>query len=338
MRVGLVTHPSSLEHRGPASHPERPDRIAAAVAGVHQSGLVTVELTATSVSRNDLVRVHDESFVDAIESFCAAGGGAIDLDTFAVEASWQAALNAAGSGATAVRALEGGDIDVAFVAMRPPGHHAERARAMGFCLFNNVAVAAAALADKGQRIAIVDWDVHHGNGTQEIFAADRDVLYVSIHQDPFYPGTGSVDEIGEGEGIGATINIPMTEGAGGTDYAEAMARVVVPVVEQFAPDWMLVSAGYDAHTADPLAGIRLEDGDYSAMSSGLAPLVPGARTVFFLEGGYDLAAVRDSIAATLDGHAGLAKGPRYGTPSSDTAVSGTIGQIVETLAPYWDVG
>ena len=330
MRVGLVTHPSSLAHRGPASHPERPDRIGAAVAGVEQSSLTKVALTADAVDRDALLRVHDRAFVDALQAFCAGGGGVIDLDTYAVEASWEAAIHAAGAGATAVRALRSGAADVGFVAMRPPGHHAERARAMGFCLFNNVAIVASSLTGEGQRVAIVDWDVHHGNGTQDLFADDPEVLYVSMHQHPFYPGTGSADEIGEGAGEGLTINIPMPEGAGGAEYREAMSRIVVPVVEQFSPDWLLVSAGYDGHVNDPLAGIRLTDGDYAAMSSGLVPLVPPGRTVFFLEGGYDLAAVRDAVAATLDGHAGVWRPQEKGF-RAETMVSRTIGQIVETL-------
>ena len=334
MRVGLVTHPSSLEHRGPPSHPERPDRVAAAVAGVEQSSLNVVPLTAEPVAGADLLRVHDPAFVAALQAFCAEGGGAIDADTYAVEASWQAALNAAGAGATAIEALRTGKADVGFIAMRPPGHHAEKARAMGFCLFNNVAIAAASLTAAGERVAIVDWDVHHGNGTQDLFSSDPDVLYVSIHQHPFYPGTGLAHEIGLGRGVGTTINVPMPGGAGGAAYREAMSRVVLPVVEQYAPDWMLVSAGYDAHAADPLAGIRLLEGDYASMASGLAPQVPPQRTVFLLEGGYDLAAVRDSIAATLDGHAGVLK------PAAEGELAGSvgIGQIVETLAPYWDVG
>jgi acetoin utilization deacetylase AcuC-like enzyme len=335
MRVALVTHPSSLDHRGPPSHPERPDRVEAAIAGVGQSTLITVPLTADPVDRDALLAVHDEAFVDALEQFCARGGGAIDLDTFAGEASWPAALNAAGAGATAVQALEAGAADVGFVAMRPPGHHADRSRAMGFCLFNNVAISASSLVRAGNSVAIVDWDVHHGNGTQDLFATDPDVLYVSIHQHPFYPGTGLASEIGDGAGAGKTINIPMPHGSGGAAYEEAMRRIVLPIVSQFAPDWLLVSAGYDAHAGDPLAGIELTDGDYAMMASELAHLAPPGRTVYFLEGGYNLEAIRNSVAATLNGHAGAVSLAR--APAADGIVRG-IDQIVETLAPYWDVG
>jgi acetoin utilization deacetylase AcuC-like enzyme len=335
MRVALVTHPSSLDHRGPPSHPERPDRVEAAIAGVGQSTLITVPFTADPVDRDALLEVHDEAYVDALEQFCARGGGAIDLDTFAGEASWQAALNAAGAGATAVQALQARAADVGFIAMRPPGHHAERSRAMGFCLFNNVAIAASSLARAGNRVAIVDWDVHHGNGTQDLFATDPNVLYVSIHQHPFYPGTGLSTEIGDGAGAGKTINVPMPHGSGGAAYEEAMRRIVLPIVSQFAPDWLLVSAGYDAHASDPLAGIELAHGDYAMMASGLAPLVPPGRTVYFLEGGYDLEAIRSSVAATLDGYAGAVSPPP--APAANWIGRG-LDQIVETLAPYWDVG
>jgi len=337
VRAALVTHPSSLEHRGPPMHPERPDRIGAAVDGVKQSALTVVPLSAEPVDREALLEVHDEALVDALEEFCARGGGAIDADTFVVSASWEAALNAAGSGAIAVRALQTDAADVGFVAMRPPGHHAERARAMGFCLFNNVAITATGLAGAGQRVAIVDWDVHHGNGTQSAFASNPDVLYVSLHQHPFYPGTGWLDEIGSGAGTGMTVNLPMLAGSGGAAYEAAFARVVVPIVEQFDPDWLLVSAGYDAHRHDPLAGIELVEGDYAVMASALAPLVPPRRTVFFLEGGYELEAVQESVSATLDGHAG-ALPLLKAEPGARGSGQRTLDQIVETLGPYWDVG
>ena len=335
MRVALVTHQSSLEHRGPPHHPERPDRVQAAVEGVEQSVAAVVDVTARPVERDTLLAVHDEGFVDALERFCAAGGGAIDYDTFAVPASWEAALNAAGAGASAVQALSSGDADVAFVAMRPPGHHAGRSRAMGFCLFNNVAVTAAALVADGQRVAIVDWDVHHGNGTQDLFFTDPAVLYVSLHQHPFYPGTGFVAEVGRGPAAGTTVNVPMPRGAGGMAYREAFDAVVEPVLGQFGADWLLVSAGYDAHRRDPLAEIELLEGDYSAMAEALARAVPNGRTVYFLEGGYDLEAVRDSVAATLNGHTGVAS---PSAPVGEGLAAETVAQIVETLGPYWDVG
>ena len=336
MRVALVTHPSSLDHQGPPQHPERPERVPAAVSGVERSSLTVVRVPAEAVDRRSLLEVHDASFVDSLERFCAKGGGAIDADTYAVEASWDAALNAAGAGAAAVGALRSDVADVAFLAMRPPGHHAERGRAMGFCLFNNVAVTAAELARAGERIAIVDWDVHHGNGTQQLFAAESDVLYVSMHQHPFYPGTGLAGEIGEGAGKGTTVNLPMSAGADGPIYAEAFARVVIPIIHQFEPDWMLVSAGYDAHRSDPLAEIDLVEEDYGWMAGALTALIPKRRTVFFLEGGYNLDALSGSVSSTLDGHAGVRDTEIPLTPAE--APNPALSQIVETLAPYWDLG
>jgi acetoin utilization deacetylase AcuC-like enzyme len=333
VRVALITHPSSYQHVGPAGHPERPERVTAAIAGVEAAGLEVVRVQAEPAGLDDLLTVHEAGFITDLERFCSRGGGAIDADTYAVAGSWEAALSAAGAGPTAVAALDGGDADVAFVVVRPPGHHAEAGRAMGFCLFNNIAITAAALAEAGQRVAIVDWDVHHGNGTQQRFYADPNVLYVSIHQDDWYPGTGRLDEVGEGEGRGYTVNLPMPAGAGGQEYAEVMGRVVVPVLEQFGADWMLVSAGYDAHHRDPLAEISLAEEDFAAMAADLSRMVPGGRTVFHLEGGYDLDAVQGSVAATLAGHTGTF--PVRGVGLAGAADS--INQIVETLSAHWDV-
>jgi len=336
MRVALVTHPSSFDHVPTPGHPERPDRVIAAVDGVIRSGLTVVEVDADPATRNDLLAIHDEVFISALERLCAEGGGSIDADTYASPGSWEAAVNAAGAGATAVRSLEAGAADVGFVVMRPPGHHAEADRAMGFCLLNNVAVTAAKLGASGQRVAIVDWDVHHGNGTQAIFVSNPDVLYASVHQYPFYPGTGWTDEIGEGGGTGATVNIPVPGGADGAIYEEAFSRVIVPIIEQFGPDWLLVSSGYDAHIADPLADIRLVDDDFAMMASALAPLVPPGRTVFCLEGGYDLDAIRSSVSATLRGHANPSPGLQF-SGSVGGSADRALDRAVEAISPYWDV-
>ena len=186
--------------------------------------------------------------MEAIGEFCAAGGGALDPDTGAVPASWEAARRAAGSGLAAIDAIEQGASPIAFLAVRPPGHHAHAARALGFCIFNNIAVAAERLAARGRRVAIVDFDVHHGDGTQDTFRQRGDVLYVSLHQFPFYPGSGWVDEVGHGAGKGATVNIPLPAATAGDAVEAAFTRIVDPVVDQFAPDWILVSAGYDGRT------------------------------------------------------------------------------------------
>jgi len=302
--VLLVTHESALAHPTPAGHPERADRIPAAVAGVVASGTAVVRREAPPASLGELARIHRQDYIADIEAFCGAGRGALDPDTYAGPESWEAALRAAGAGYAAVDGLRSGDAATAFVAMRPPGHHAEAGRAMGFCLFNNIAVTAARLVAEGERVAIVDWDVHHGNGTQRSFFTESRVLYVSLHESPFYPGTGHVHEVGTGEGRGTVVNVPVPAGTGGATYGDAFRRLVVPIASQFAPTWVLVSAGYDAHRADPLAGVRLEAGDFAGMADSLAAVVPARRVVFFLEGGYDLGAITESVAATIRGALG----------------------------------
>ncbi|MEA3510384.1 MAG: histone deacetylase, partial [Actinomycetota bacterium] len=252
MRSVLVTHPSSLEHVSPHQHPERPERLTAAIEGALSSDVETQRVEARAATREELLAVHDSDFLDQLQRFCVDGGGSIDPDTYAAERSWDAARFAAGAGLAAIEAIGRGDADVGFAVVRPPGHHAEKDRTMGFCLINNVAVSAAALVRRGRRVAIVDWDVHHGNGTQEIFFRSTDVLYISLHHAPFYPGTGRLQDVGRGLGIGATVNIPVSGGSNGSVYREAFSRIVLPILDQFGPDWLLVSAGYDGHIADPL--------------------------------------------------------------------------------------
>ena len=301
MPVLVYHHDSFTAHDAGRNHPERPARLDAVLDGLRASGEELVTCEPPLVASRMLTRVHSPAYVDAIERFCAAGGGNLDPDTRAVPESWEAALRAAGSGPEAIDALRHGSGSPAFLAVRPPGHHALESTAMGFCLFNNIAVAAASLVADGERVAIIDWDVHHGNGTQATFAQEPDVLYVSLHEYPAYPGTGWVDEVGDGDARGTTLNVPFPAGTGGAAYREAMRRVVTPILDQFRADWLLVSAGYDAHAADPLASIRLGERDYGAMAAALARSLPPERTLFFLEGGYDLTALTGSVSATIRG-------------------------------------
>jgi acetoin utilization deacetylase AcuC-like enzyme len=192
----------------------------------------------------------------------------------------------------------------AFISVRPPGHHATTNQAMGFCLFNNIAVTAARLRDDGNRVAIVDWDVHHGNGTQGMFLGDPAVLYVSIHQFPFYPHEGSVAEVGRGDGVGTNLNIPVPAFTAGDVYLTAVREIVIPALRAFAPDWLLVSSGFDAHAHDPLAELRLVEADYGTFAQLVTAVVPPRRTLAFLEGGYHLPALRDSVAAVVRGLVG----------------------------------
>ena len=288
-------------HEPGRGHPERPARLRAVLDGVEAGAPPDAvrPLHARRAVAEELERVHSGEYLDQLERFCAAGGGQLDADTAASAASWEAALLAAGAGLEAVDALQRGEGRAAFCAVRPPGHHAVPARAMGFCLINNVAVTAAALRDRGERVVILDWDAHHGNGTQDMFWADGSVLYVSMHEWPLYPGTGRLDDRGVGPGLGATVNFPFPAGTTGDVFLDAFDTVVVPLAERFGPTWVLVSAGYDAHHADPLTGLGLSAGDYADLTARVATLVPAGRLVVFLEGGYDLEALRDSVAATV---------------------------------------
>lgn len=307
MSVLFITDDRCRRHVAGSYHPERPERLGAVVDGIEQAGLheVLVPRSPTPVPLEALERVHDPAYVAAIHSFCVTGGGNLDADTGVVPASYEAALLAAGSGLDAIAALRAGEADAALCAVRPPGHHARPATAMGFCLFNNVAVAAAALASEGERVLIVDVDVHHGNGTEEIFFADPNVAYVSVHEWPLYPGTGEVTDVGVGAGTGTTLNIPVPAGATGDVYRAAIDELVVPFAETFGPTWLCLSLGFDAHRADPLAGVALSAGDFGQIVSVLRGLVAPGRCLALLEGGYDLGAVASSSAASVAALAGV---------------------------------
>jgi acetoin utilization deacetylase AcuC-like enzyme len=296
----VVTDERFLEHDAGIGHPERPGRLDAAIAGVARpefSGAVDL-LAPRSVTEPELLSVHTPTMVAAVRAIDAAGGGRIDADTSMSGASLDAALHAAGAVLTAVEVLSGpSEHDAAYCVVRPPGHHATPTNSMGFCIFNSVAIAAASLTATGQRVAIVDIDAHHGNGTQEAFIADERVLFASIHQSPLYPGTGAVSERGTGVGFGTTINVPLPPGATGDVALKAIDEVIGPAVAEFAPDWLLISAGFDAHRADPLTELRYSAGDFADLVARLVPLVGRGRVVVVLEGGYDLEAVANSSAA-----------------------------------------
>ncbi len=334
MEVVVASHPSALEHDTSEFHPERPARVGAVLEGIVDSGLPTIALESPEVKRSELALVHDPDYIEAIELFCKMGGGALDRDTLVSPESWTAALTAAGGVVAALEQLEQAPDRTGFVVARPPGHHALRSRAMGFCLFNNVAVGAALLRSRGDRVAVLDWDVHHGNGSQAMFAPDPGILYVSIHQDGFYPFEGDVDDI-ELDAKGTTVNIPLPAGTAGDVYRRAWEEIVIPTLLGFGPDWVLVSAGFDAHASDELAELRLVSSDYGWMASKLGPVHPPNRTLFVLEGGYDLDAIRESTSATLRGIGGeTAFDPGLISPPQS---SRALGVAFEAVSRHWQI-
>jgi acetoin utilization deacetylase AcuC-like enzyme len=256
------------------------------------------------------------------------------MDTFASTRSWDAALTAAGGVLALIEELDSKTGTTGFAVSRPPGHHALRDRAMGFCLFNNVAVAAAYLRSRGEKVAILDWDVHHGNGTQEMTADDRGTLYVSIHQSHFYPYAGDVEDIEAGAAKGTVVNVPLPAGTAGDVYRRAWGEIVLPVLGQFEPEWVLVSAGFDAHVFDQLADLRLQAGDYGWMAGELARAHPAERTIFALEGGYDLTALHDSARAVVRGMAGESGPVTEPLHSPDQATMALV-DATDAVARHW---
>ena len=280
----------------PGPHPERPARYDAVSEAVGAAGAEVVEAPSAPVEA--LERVHDAAYLAAMERFCAAGGGRLDADTIVNDCSFEAALRGSGAAMAAVDAVLAGEVGSAFTCGRPPGHHAERATPMGFCIVNHVAVAAAHARAAGvERVAILDWDAHHGNGTQAIFWTDPSVLYLSLHQFPFYPGTGAASERGEGDGAGATVNVPLRAGTSQGEFLAAFRGQALPALRDFDPGLLLVSAGFDAHAADPLCQLSLQADAFATMTRELRGI--GAGPVMVLEGGYDLTALRDSVAEVL---------------------------------------
>jgi acetoin utilization deacetylase AcuC-like enzyme len=305
MSVIVVGHESGLDHLAGVQHPERPERLAAVRRSLQTSGLLDALtfVDAAPATRADLERVHSVALIDQLSSL-SGQRVRIDDDTVMTERSWTAAVHAAGAGLTAAAELQRTGADAAFCVVRPPGHHATFNRSMGFCLVNSAAVLAASLAANGERVAIVDIDAHHGNGTQDIFEARNDVLFVSFHQWPLYPGTGALTEQGIGAGTGFTMNLPVPPGATGDLYLRLLDGVVAQRIESFAPTAVIISAGFDAHRDDPITDLGLTSGDYALIVARLLALTPGIKPIVFLEGGYHLDALASCAAATVAALAG----------------------------------
>jgi acetoin utilization deacetylase AcuC-like enzyme len=339
----LFRHPSSLEH-DTGAHPENARRIVAIERALSERDWLGWDVRlAPAATREQIGLVHSAEHIDRIERLCRRGGGMIDLDTLVSPGSFGAALHAAGGAVAMVDVLLGetgtggggtGAVRSAAALHRPPGHHAEPAQAMGFCLFGNIAIAAAHAIDAhgAQRVLIFDWDVHHGNGTNAIFHERDDVLFCSIHQSPLYPGTGPASDVGRGAGEGYTVNLPVPGGSGDEVFLSHVEHVVRPLARRFAPDLLLVSAGYDAHAEDPLAGCRVTDAGFAGMAALMRATADELDIPLglVLEGGYELGALSRCVVATLE-----AVGSAQAPPVPDVALDPLALRAQERLATYW---
>ena len=327
-------HPASLEHDTGHGHPERADRIRAIEAELEaRDWLGWDQVEAPRATEEQLLRIHPREYVEQVREY-SERGVPFDMDTPTSPGTYEAALRAAGGAWALVESLLSGGERTGFSCLRPPGHHAETARAMGFCLFANAAIAARHALDAlgADRVLVVDWDVHHGNGTNALFHDSPEVLFVSIHQFPFWPGTGPLTDVGEGAGEGYSINLPVPAGTGEAAFLSLLEHVVAPAARQYGPDLILISAGYDAHRDDPLASLALETSSYGHMSSLVRALGEelGAPVGALLEGGYDLRALAESVPETMAALAGDADPPAAARhPLAD--------QAAEVLGRYWEL-
>ena len=306
LKTGFLYGDIYLKHETGSGHPERPERLTAIVARLKQNGLLNelVALKPVPASTDWLRTVHTQEYIERVRKDCQGGSGYVDSpDSPASADSYQVALNAVGGVQSAIDAVMEGKIQNAFCAIRPPGHHALKDKAMGFCLFNNVAIAAKYIQQKHKlaRVLIVDWDVHHGNGTQAIFDEDPTVFYFSVHQSPFYPGTGSAEDKGVGKGLGSKFNVPLPAGCGDADYRKAFEERLKPAAAAFKPDFVLISAGFDAANGDTLGGMKVTPQGYAELTrivKGIAEASCHGRLVSMLEGGYNT----EALAASVEAH------------------------------------
>jgi len=341
MRTGIVTDESFLVHDTGAGHPERPDRLRAIGQLLESNPRPGLEpIAVRPATTQELIRVHAPEHVERVAETSGGPDTAFDADTPISAGSYEAARRAAGGVLELVDAVMAKRVENGFAFVRPPGHHAEADRAMGFCLFNNIAVAAAHLrAHHGlERVLVVDWDVHHGNGTQHAFYRDPSVMFISSHQYPFYPGTGGAGEVGVGEGEGFTLNLPFPAGYGDSEYLEAYLEVVEPVARRFQPQFILVSAGFDAHRRDPLAQMEVSEDGFAKLARTLLRAARETcedRLVAVLEGGYDLTGLTRSVAEVLEEMKGETLGASVSPPPGGGRAE--IRRPLEIAKHYWGI-
>jgi len=343
-KTAIVKDERCLNHLPGKWHPESPERLNAIysmLTGRDMEG-VFVDLPARRATRDELLRIHSARYIDMILATAGKEYQSLDPDTAASEGSCEAALLAAGGVCEAVSAVVAGEMDNAFALVRPPGHHAEESRAMGFCLFNNLAVGARhAQASHGiKRVLVVDWDLHHGNGTQHSFEDDPSVLYFSTHQYPYYPGSGASEQIGRGRGNGFTVNVPLSSGKSDAEYAAVFDRILKPVALEFDPELILVSAGFDIHEDDPLGGMRVTSQGFGRLTRTVMDIADACcrgRVVMTLEGGYNLKGLGSSVKAVIREMAGVSD--RIPEPlltrSESEAVERIVATTVRVHGSYW---
>lgn len=338
LSTGVVFDEAYLRHDTGPGHPERPDRLRAIQLAIDARPEL-VRVPARAATEAELLRVHEHDHVALVAATAERERFAFDADTPTSRDSCEAARRAAGGALALVDSVMAGEVSNGFAFVRPPGHHAEADRPMGFCLFNNVALAAAHLRARHglERVLVVDWDVHHGNGTQHSFYRDPHVFFVSSHQYPFYPGTGAATEVGAGDGEGFTVNLPFPGGYGDAEYVESFLEIVEPIARRFDPEFVLVSAGFDAHLRDPLASMRVTEEGFAALARivlRVARECAKDRCVALLEGGYDLTALVRSVDAVLGEMSGARLDEPIAVPAGGRA---DLGKSLEVAKHYWKI-
>ncbi|MBI3783196.1 MAG: histone deacetylase [Deltaproteobacteria bacterium] len=338
--TGIVIDPRYQEHETGVGHPERPERIGVLLSALEESMEGLSAIPPREASGEEIALVHDGAYVADVEATAHKQRFAFDPDTPTSPRSYDTARLAAGGFLALLDAIVAGEVDNGFAFVRPPGHHAERHRAMGFCLFNNAAIGAEYLRRRYgiERVLIVDWDLHHGNGTQHMFEDDPGVLYVSTHQYPYYPGTGALDESGCGSGEGYTVNVPLPAGCADAEYRDAFRRVIEPIAHLYEPQFVLISAGFDAHARDPLGGMNLSASAFGAMARSLLAVAAAhasGRCAAILEGGYDLQAICASSSQVLAELSG--KAPALESPPGASRIDAVVERFVRHQKRYWKI-